>query len=157
MLTLGNIAGNIFEKPTNTESLERISIDRLEMQKSRMLKKTDKGTIIGLLLEPGRILRHGDILTDGKTSVIVEQAPERILSVLIKNDTSTADLVLLGHMIGNLHRPISVKDSTVYIPIQNDSELDTFDRLFSRLSGLVDMSIHMMIFLPDNGANVHDH
>lgn len=160
MLTVGTITGNIFDaRHEYGEEYERVVLERFEMQKSRILKRTDRGTDVGLLPGPGRTLRHGDIITDGSTYIVVEQAPERVISVRMRPGAkaTTETLVLVGHVIGNRHRPVSIKDGTVYFPVQADSELRTFERLFSGVSDSMVLSLRDMIFSPHDGADVHDH
>jgi len=60
-----------------TGNCERLLISRMEMEKFRLRRKTDRGTDLGIVLEPGSRLHHGDVLVWTKDRlVIVEQLPE---------------------------------------------------------------------------------
>ena len=158
MLTITSISGNVFtdREYGSLEGYERLLVSRPELEKSRMRKKTDRGTDVGLALESGKRLLNGDVLScDGKT-IVIEQIPEKVISVKLKNSRNEP-LVLVGHVIGNRHRPISIKNDTVSFPVQADSELGVFERLFSEVINDVELSIEEVVFTPHRGADVHDH
>ena len=156
MLMLTSVAGNVLEggyTPGQIEGFERLKIPRHDMEKSRLRGRTDGGTDVGLDLESG--VRNGDVLECGEKSVLIEQLPEKIASVRPqKNDADS--LVLLGHVIGNLHRPISIRDGIVSFPIQADSELEVFEKLLARI-GRMEISAGEGVFCPHEGAGVHGH
>lgn len=158
LLTITSVSGNVFEPngfKLKDQKIERLKISRQELEKTRMRKKTDNGTDVGLVLESGS-LRNGDILTDGDRIIVVEQLPEKVIAVKLK-ENSTDLLILIGHIIGNRHRPISIENGIVYFPIQARSELEVFDRLFSEIRDKIELSIEEKIFRPHSGADVHDH
>lgn len=161
MLTVTSIAGNIFhDKKFDSKQIqefERIQVSRFELEKSRIRKQTNRGTDVGLALNEGKALHHGDILTNNEKFFVVEQLPEKVIAVRIKDANRPELLVLLGHIIGNRHRPISIKNETIYFPIQADSELEVFENLFSNVINSIELSIEEMIFHPEDGADVHDH
>jgi len=163
VLTVSSISGNVF-RDMKFESLkyrncERLRLSRLDLEKTRLRCKTNKGTEIGINFTVGKILRHGDVLENNETIIVVEQLPEKVISVRLKNKTMTRTdlLVVIGHIIGNRHRPISIKDSVISFPIQADSELEIFQRLFADMIENIELSIEEMIFKPHAGANVHEH
>ena len=155
MMVVTSVSGNIFHDKEYSElkGCERLQVTRQELEKTRMRKKTDCGTDVGLSLEPGKTLRHGDVISHNGKTILVEQLAEKLISVRLKDSESSA---LIGHIIGNMHRPISIKDSTVTFPIQADSELETFERLFSNIPG-AKLSIRQEVFTPHAGADVHGH
>ncbi len=164
MLSITSVSGNIFHdrgyESLKDRGFERFRVSRAELEKSRIRRQTDMGTDIGLALAPGRILRHGDVLLSGGGKVIVvEQLPEKVISVRLKNSkASRVDLlVLVGHIIGNRHRPISIKNDVIYFPIQADSELEVFQRLFAGVIDDIELSVDEMVFSPHTEAGVHDH
>jgi urease accessory protein len=63
----------------------------------------------------------------------------------------------LGHIIGNRHRPIGFEDEKILFPIQADSELEVFERLFKEIIGDIELNIEEKIFLPHTSADVHEH
>jgi len=133
VLNINSILGNIF-KDTNLEyeSFEKLIISRIDLEKRILRKKTNLGTDVGINLNSSTKLQHGDIIGNHETKIIVEQMPEKIISVKLKeNDEKIA--ILLGHIIGNRHRPIAIKDKMILFPIQEDSELDIFQNSSKKL------------------------
>lgn len=131
-------------------------VSRPELEKNRMRKKTDRGTDVGFVLEPGKNLRHGDVLSSEGKTIVIEQMPEKVVSVKLKNN-SIESMVLIGHVIGNRHRPIAIKNGAVYFPVLADSEVGVFERLFSGIVEDVEISIEDEVFTPHRGADVHGH
>ena len=157
MLNINSILGNIF-KDTNLEyaSFEKLIISRIDLEKRILRKKTNLGTDIGINLNSSTKLQHGDIIGNDKTKIIVEQMPEKVISVKLKeNDEKIA--ILLGHIIGNRHRPIAIKDKMILFPIQEDSELEIFERLLKEIIEHIELKIKEEIFLPHTSADVHEH
>jgi urease accessory protein len=157
MLNINSILGNIF-KDTSLEcaNLEKLIISRIDLEKRILRKKTNLGTDIGINLNSSTKLQHGDIIGNDKTKIIVEQMPEKVISVKLKeNDEKIA--ILLGHIIGNRHRPIAIKDKMILFPIQEDSELDIFERLLKEIIEHIELKIKEEIFLPHTSADVHEH
>ena len=157
MLNINSILGNIF-KDTSLEcaNLEKLIISRIDLEKRILRKKTNLGTDVGINLNSSTKLQHGDIIGNHETKIIVEQMPEKIISVKLKeNDEKIA--ILLGHIIGNRHRPIAIKDKMILFPIQEDSELDIFERLLKEIIEHIELKIKEEIFLPHTSADVHEH
>ena len=122
-----------------------------------MRRKTDRGTDVGLNLEPGIKLRHGDVIKNGDMKIVVEQLPEKIITVRLKNKKMADVMLLLGHIIGNRHRPISIKGDEVSFPIQADSEKEVFTKLFQSIINHIEIIVEERIFSSHSGANVHEH
>lgn len=184
MITANSILGNIYRDESMKERhrqmssrsmAEVIRIHRMESQRVRMRKSTDKGTDIAITLPQGSRLRHGDmvLLTEGKM-VVVELEPERVAVVTIKQDTlkhshdhddhhhSHGDdnleiPVRIGHTIGNLHRPIKLEGAKIYFPIQAESEIDTFRKMFGRMNEHLEIRSDKIVFEPEEGMDVHEH
>ncbi len=157
MLNINSILGNIF-KDTSIEyaSFEKLMISRIDLEKRILRKKTNLGTDVGINLNSSTKLQHGDIIGNHETKIIVEQMPEKIISVKLKeNDEKIA--ILLGHIIGNRHRPIAIKDKMILFPIQEDSELEIFQRLLKEIIDHIELKIEEEIFLPHTSADVHEH
>jgi len=150
--------GNIFDQGSNQnlKNYERLKVSRMELEKRILRRKTDQGTDVGLNLEPGIKLRHGDIIKNDERKIIVEQLPEKIISVKMKTN-NTEVLVLLGHIVGNRHRPISIQNEEILFPIQADSEEEVFTKLFQSIIRYIEMKVEERIFLPHSGADVHEH
>jgi len=157
MININSILGNISKK-TSLESInfEKLTISRIDLEKRILRKKTDLGTDIGINLDSGIKLQHGDIIGNNETKIIVEQIPEKVISVKLKGNNENI-AILLGHIIGNRHRPIAIKDKIILFPIQEDSELEIFQRLFKEIINHIELKIQEEIFLPHTSADVHEH
>ena len=161
MLEVNSPIGNIFVDEGFDElkngNCEKLKISRMELEKRILRRKTDRGTDVRLNLEAGVKLRHGDVIKNGDMEIVVEQLPEKIITVKLKNKKMTDVMVLLGHIIGNRHRPISIKDDEVSFPIQADSEKDVFTKLFQNIINYIEITAEEKIFFPHSGADVHEH
>lgn len=162
MLSSTSIVGNIFAENGSQilkgKTFEKLHISRLDLEKNRLRRTTEKGMDIAIILERGYKLQHGDILKHDANFVVVEQIPEKVITVKTKeNEDAFELLVLLGHIIGNRHRPISLEDRSVTFPIQTESELEIFERLFAPIIEKIEMSIEEKIYRPDERMNVHEH
>ncbi len=89
MLEINSPVGNIFLDEgfddINSGNFEKLKISRMELEKRILRRKTDRGTDVGLNLKSGIKLRHGDIIKNGDTKIVVEQLPEKIITVRLKN------------------------------------------------------------------------
>ena len=161
MIEINSPIGNIFfdEKFYELKKMdfERLKISRSELEKKILRRKTDRGTDVGLKLDPGVRLRHGDIIKNKDMIIVIEQMPEKVISVRLKTNNMTNVMVLLGHMIGNRHRPISIQEGEVLFPIQADSEKDVFTKLFQSILSHIEITVKEQIFFPHSGADVHEH
>jgi len=165
MLIVNTVLGNIYKDDQLAKKIEdskeqgkfrRLLLSRIEMEKTRLRKKTDDGFDIGFVLEPGTKLQHGDIISESDETILIEQLPEKILIVKFKENRK--DLFLLvGHIIGNRHRPISIKNETISFPIHDDSEMELFERLFHEVIHEIDLSIDEQCFIPHTSMDVHEH
>jgi urease accessory protein len=164
VLTVTSVAGNIFADSRMAEKYrrakaagtgERLLVSRMEMERLRLRRRTDGETDIGLVLEPGSRLHHGDVLAAEKF-IVVEQLPEKVVSISISKDDfekMVALAALVGHTIGNRHRPIAVDHGTVSFPIQAESEVDTFRKL---LPAGVKLKLKEEVFLPAGEIHTHE-
>jgi urease accessory protein len=65
--------------------------------------------------------------------------------------------LLVGHIIGNRHRPISIRNETISFPIHDNSEMELFERLFHEVIHEIDLSIDEQRFIPHTSMDVHEH
>jgi urease accessory protein len=171
LITINSVIGNIkkdnnlgqkYDEMCVRAACETIKISRLESERVRMRKTSDKGTDIALTLPQGTHLRHGDVimLTEDKI-VIVEIEPENVAMVEIRGNIHDDDIikvpVTIGHTIGNLHRPIKLEEDRIYFPIQADSEIDMFKKLFASVNEHIEIKKTNMVFEPDEGTIIHEH
>jgi urease accessory protein len=171
MITINSIIGNIYhdeklrkqyEDMSSKSLCESIRINRIEAQRVRMRKTSSKGTDIALIMAPGTKLRHGDVLIVANDKmVIMELEPENLAVIQVKDNIDERDAVQLpvaiGHAIGNLHRPIKLEGRKIYFPIQTDSEIEMFKKIFGRVLDHLEISQDKMVFEPEEGMDVHEH
>jgi urease accessory protein len=171
MITINSIIGNLYhdsnlrkryEEMSSQSLCESIRINRMEAQRVRMRKRSSKGTDIALTTTPGTRLRHGDVLMAGNDKMItIELEPENLAVVEVKDNIDEHDAVQLpvaiGHAIGNLHRPIKLEGRKIYFPIQTDSEIEMFKKIFGRLLDHLEISQAKMVFDPEEGMDIHEH
>ena len=157
MININSILGNIFkENNSENNNLEKLKISRVDLEKRILRKKTNLGTDVGINLDSNTKLKHGDIIGNNEVKIIVEQMAEKVISVKLKENNENI-AILLGHIIGNRHRPIAIKDKMILFPIQEDSELEIFQRLFKEIIDSIELEIQEEIFLPHTSADVHEH
>ncbi|MCY1153716.1 MAG: ureE [Nitrososphaera sp.] len=171
MITINSIIGNLYhdsnlrkryEEMSSQSLCESIRINRMEAQRVRMRKRSSKGTDIALTTTPGTRLRHGDVLMAGNDKMItIELEPENLAVVEVKDNIHEHDAVqvpvTIGHAIGNLHRPIKLEGRKIYFPIQTDSEIQMFKKIFGRLLDHLEITQAKMVFEPEEGTDVHEH
>ena len=165
MLIVNNISGNIYKNDNLAKKIQEVKqhgtlrlllLSRIEMEKSRLRKKTEDGFDIGLVLESGKKLQHGDIILESSETILIEQLPEKILTVKFK-DSNTELFLLVGHIIGNRHRPISINNKTISFPIHDDSEMELFARLFHEVIDKIDLTVDKQRFIPHVSMDIHEH
>jgi urease accessory protein len=171
LITIDRTIGNIgqdhnlkekYEELCREELCERVRITRLESRRVRMRKTSDKGTDVALTLPNGSQLRHGDILLfEPHKMIVIELEPENVAMIEIKYNIHQDDIievpVRVGHTIGNLHRPIKLEGNKIYFPIQADTELDMFRKLFGHLNEHLEIKKTKMVFEPEEGTQIHEH
>jgi urease accessory protein len=165
MLIVNIVLGNIYKDDQLAKKIEdskeqgkfrRLLLSRIEMEKSRLRKRTDDGFDIGFILEPGTKLQHGDVISESDETILIEQLPEKTLTVKFKQNDKNLFL-LVGHIIGNRHRPISIRNETISFPIHDNSEMELFERLFHEVIHEIDLSIDEQRFIPHTSMDVHEH
>ena len=171
MIHIDKIIGNIkfdqvlrskHQEMSKSGNVETIIVARLESERTRMRKVSDKGTEIALTMPPGSCLSDGDVvLLTGEKMVVVQREPENVALVIV-HDNIPQDHVLetavrIGHTIGNLHRPLKIEGNRIFFPIQALSEIELFEKLFFNLKDHLDIKNDNMIFEPEQGYDVHEH
>lgn len=160
MLQITHVIGNIFSDERlakfDTGTFEHLKMTRGELEKNRLRRETDRGTDVAISLDPGTRLHNGDVLEEESKMILVEQLPEKVISVSFLESNPELQ-ILVGHIIGNRHRPISIHEGVVSFPIQADSELEVFERLFSDVIDKIKLKVEEQVFMPHSGANVHEH
>ena len=95
MLIVNTVLGNIYKDSKLAKKIEDakqqgklkcLILSRTEMEKSRLRKKTDDGFDVGLVLDSGTKLQHGDIISESNETILIEQLPEKILTVKFREN-----------------------------------------------------------------------
>jgi urease accessory protein len=172
LITVDTIIGNInkdkklrkeFKMLCDKDSCEKIMVSRLESQRVRMRKITDKGTDVGLILPIGTILQNGDVIHKTKDKIIIIEIEPEDVAVLSFNSEDSHDFnlfglaVRIGHTLGNMHRPIKVVGTSIYIPIQADTEIELLNRIFEPMNHHLHVTKDKIIFEPEEGTHTHEH
>ena len=171
MITVNKILGNInknsnlknkYEDMIKNNNCEKIVINRLESQKLRMRKNTDKKTDVIFIFEHTPHLRNGDVIfLNAEKMILLTLEPELVAIFTFKSSVNKDDSfplsVKIGHNLGNLHRPIKVTKNQVIFPIQAETELEMLKKMFSSFNKFLDIKTDMMIFEPDEGSDIHEH
>jgi len=172
LITINSVIGNIKRDKKLQENYtalcqkglcEKIVISRLESQRVRMRKTTDKGTDAGLSFAPGTVLRNGDVVYQTEVKmIVVELEPENVAVLTLKRDDAEEhDLfevaVRIGHAIGNLHRPIKIEGEKIYLPIQAQTEIELLKKIFAPIHDHLSITQEKIIFETDEGLQTHEH
>ena len=168
MLTIKSIIGNVFQNGSLGErykildasgKCERLKISRMETERFRLRKKTDKGTDIGLIIGAKENLHHGDVLlSTPRKMIIVEQLPEKVISIVLKtNKIPVQHLIKIGHILGNRHKPIAINPKgIVFFPIDSDAELNVFTALMHDIIDYLELTLEERVFHPQSGYNINE-
>ena len=171
MIHINKIIGNInsdsdlhekYQDMMKKDKVEKILVSRLEADRIRIRKVSNKGTDLALTLAPGSHISDGDVvLLAEERMVVAKRETENVAIISLNNDVSTEQIldtaIRLGHIIGNMHRSIRLANNKVYFPIQSDSEIELFKKLFYNLRENIDIKTENIIFEPDLGYDIHGH
>ena len=171
MITVNQILGNIntdsnlrkkYEYMLKNNLCEKVVITRMESEKLRMRKSTDKKTDVGFIFEHNPNLRNNDIIfMDDNKMILLTLESESVAIITFKGYENKENIfplsVKIGHRLGNLHRPIKVTKNQVIFPLQAETELEMLKKMFSSFNQFMDIRSENMIFEPDEGSNIHEH
>lgn len=168
MNKINSVKGNINTNPelnqrflslVKSDELEFLELSRFELEKTRLRKKTNRGTELGIVLQ--KSLQEGDVL-DSDKFIVVKQSKEMVACITLQKRPADSTelfeiLVYLGHTIGNRHRPISIEGGKIYFPIHSEEEIQTFAMLLSKYKEMIKLEAKQQVFKPQTGMNVHEH
>jgi urease accessory protein len=171
MITVGSVVGNknkdanlihIYQDMASKGLVDIVQMSRMEAQRVRMRKSSNKGTDVAIMLPQNVQIKHGDVLLlNSERMIVAEIIPERVAVIALTENTPNDHVfeiaVKIGHTIGNLHRPIKLGHNKIFLPIQADSELDLLVKLFSSIKEHVSITSSTMVFEPEEGAHIHEH
>jgi urease accessory protein len=93
--------------------------------------------------------------------VIAMRVSENVATISLRDNIPTDQLfktaIKLGHTIGNMHRPIKITNEKISFPIQGQSEIELFQRLLFNLKDKIVIKNENLIFVPEDGYDIHEH
>ncbi len=129
---LGNLRCEEWKEKLEGATLDELSLDQWQAQKTRLRTTTRDGHEIALSLDRRSHLHDGDILhwspKDRRAIVVRIQLQDVMVVHLDQVDKAPASTlaqtcVELGHALGNQHWPAVVKDSKIYVPLTVDRKV----------------------------------
>ena len=134
-----------------------ITLDLQQRVKSRIKACSDNGEDVGIFMERGTVLEHGDLIGDQDGYILKVVAAPEILSSIYSDDS----LLLLRacYHLGNRHVELQIKNKSVHY--LHDHVLDNMVKSLG-----LDVVIESLPFHPENGAyhsnsgehsNSHEH
>ena len=178
MITITKILGNIkkdslldqkYRELFKKNLVENVIIRRSESEKVRMRKTSDKGTDIGFILPSGTRLKDQDVIfLDDNKMIMVKLSTELVAIINFKSQLIYIDqnqnyfdliniAIKIGHTIGNLHRPLKLKENKIIFPIQTIDEINLFQKLLVDVKDHINITFDEIIFEPDQGFDIHEH
>ena len=132
MITVNQILGNLntdsnlrkkYEYMLKNDLCEKVVITRMEAEKLRMRKSTDKKTDVAFIFEHNPNLRNNDVIfMDDNKMIMLTLESESVAIITFKSYEDNKNIfplsVKIGHSLGNLHRPIKVTKNQVIFPLQ---------------------------------------
>ncbi|MBK1873774.1 MULTISPECIES: urease accessory protein UreE [unclassified Marinobacter] len=119
--------------------------------RGRLRAKTDKGRDVGLFLDRGPVLRHGDLLrSSGGETVRVCAADESVTTAYIENGLPLARLC---YHLGNRHVTLALgveADGRHWVRFPPDHVLEELAQLLG-----ASLEHHLAPFDPESGAYAH--
>ena len=134
-----------------------------------MRKTSDKGTDTGFILPSGTRLKDQDVIfLDDNKMIIVKLSTELVAIINFKSQSIYIDqnqnyfdqiniAIKIGHTIGNLHRPLKLKENKIIFPIQTKDEINLFQKLLVDVKDHINITFDEIIFEPDRGFDIHEH
>lgn len=122
---IGNIQDNSdLAELITIETCLAVTLLESDRHKGRIHAHTDSGVAVGIIKSRDRALRSGDIFKTNSGKLLLIHMQEQELLVLdlsaIDLSVSTAELVYLGHVLGNHHYPITMQNNQIYVQLITD-------------------------------------
>ena len=118
---LGNINSNSKLRLMTSEACLKINLQFSDRHKGRIHAYTDSNLAVGIIKSRDRALKSGDLFrtNSGKLVLIHLQQAELLVIDLstLDADVAPAKLIHLGHVLGNNHYPIALKNNKIYVEL----------------------------------------
>lgn len=125
---LGNIhqnpalADRLSEAKTNQQLLE-VNLHQSDRAKGRISCTSTSGMAIGIIKSRELKIQTGDLYqTEQNYLLLVTLIAEKVLILSLPQETNNTEvqLVQLGHLLGNQHYPIQIKNQKVYVRLNSN-------------------------------------
>jgi len=103
------------------EADDYLDVEWWELDRRALRKTTRGGRSIRILLPLGSAIQHGDLLSDGDGSVLIQACviPRELLIIRPRDST---EMGLLALEMGNLHIPTEIVDCTIRVSADGPAE-----------------------------------
>lgn len=128
MIRIDNIVGTVSDpkikgavhRLAHEGRVEFVHIAPADLERRRLLAKSDSGAEVAIALPRDQKLTDGAILhLDGTKAIVVRAEPERWLRVRVQ---SPADGLALGYCAGNMHWRVRFDGGDLLIALNNPTE-----------------------------------
>lgn len=114
------IIGMVEDFDLSKYEVEKVILDHNEMAKNHLKAVGDKGSAIGISLDPGQVLNHGSVLyQSGDNIIVVEGQDEDVLAVRPKGEIEWG---VTCFNLGNLHAAVYFDKDVVLVPFDPNLE-----------------------------------
>ena len=129
---LGNISDQSWKERLEGATIDDLTLDQWEAQKSRFRKYTQGQTELAVSLDRNVHLHDGDILhwdEARRLAIVVRIRLKQVMVIQLQELlTHSSQEILrtsieLGHALGNQHWPAIVKDTHIFVPLTVDQKV----------------------------------
>ncbi|MDP6104462.1 MAG: urease accessory protein UreE [Gammaproteobacteria bacterium] len=132
------------EKINSSQNIDgSVTLDLQQRVKSRLKTCSDSGEKIGIFMERGNVLEHGDLIIDKDGYVLKVVAALETISSIYSDDPLL--LARACYHLGNRHVELQIKETSVHYI--HDHVLDKMIQSFG-----LDVIIESLPFQPEKGA-----
>ena len=125
--------GNVQENPEIEQQIKSTQKPYLETylsledrRKGRIQAQSTCGLLLGIIKSRDWSMRSGDVFVTESGSFLLIHLQKQKLMVLSFSETvkaKAAELVYLGHVLGNHHYPLIIDQDKLYLQLGDDSEV----------------------------------
>lgn len=125
---LGNINNNPdLSELVTKETCLQVHLTESDRLKGRIHTQTTSGITIGIIKSRDHLLRAGDVFETQSHKLLLISLQEQEFLVLdfsrLESNILPKNLVCLGHILGNHHYPLAIKDDKIYIKLTTDKSI----------------------------------
>ena len=125
---LGNIHENQnLAKLVGIETCLEVCLNQSDRSKGRIHAHTDNNITVGIIKSRDRFLHAGDVFrTESQKLLLIHLQQQELLIIDfsdLSDSVSAANLVYLGHVLGNHHYPITIQNNKIYVQITTEPEI----------------------------------